>query len=750
VKPAVAVGSPHSYAMSFAIDQLPAPSASGANGPLAAVTAVLAAIRRQTRRWVWIESLAWLGLLAAGFFWITLLVDRGLEPPAWVRAAAGCLGTAGVLWIVATKLVGRLLVPLSDEALALVVERCLPGFRDSLATAIGLARRPRDDIDPGLLARTTNEAAAMLAEVRPAAIFQRRRLSLFAFAGAAAVASIGVLAILQPSIPGIWARRVLALSETPWPRRVQLEPEGFTGGVRKVARGTDVDVLVRALASGDMPEIVELRWRGGHGWKTDRMGTRGGLTETGQTFGHVLKGVVEDTALEVRGGDHRIRGLRLEVVDAPALESLTVVATLPDYLGGGRRELPASRVVQIPRGARVRLTCRSTKPLSGATVAARSVAAGTDEPARDLATLAAPAATNEITAEIPQLDADTLLSISFTDTDGLSNREPIGVTLAALADEIPQAALRLRGVSTVVTARGRLPLEGTVSDDHGLADAAVHLVVTAAKGQPDAGPARTLPIARVQGGEPLVEFPAARPEVVPLEPLGLAPGGRVEVSVVARDRCTLDGQPQSGRSETWTLDVVTPEQLQSLLEAREIVLRRRYEAAIDDLSQAREGLAQALARPEPNAAAAESAAPAARFGEATSRATGETTEIAAAFREIRDEFDNNALLTPELQSRLVTQIADPLATIATRDLPGVSQACRAATARPDPALAATVLRRADEVLARMRAVLDKMLELESFNEVIERLRGVIRTQEEIRAETLERQKKRAREALGEP
>jgi hypothetical protein len=61
-----------------------------------------------------------------------------------------------------------------------------------------------------------------------------------------------------------------------------------------------------------------------------------------------------------------------------------------------------------------------------------------------------------------------------------------------------------------------------------------------------------------------------------------------------------------------------------------------------------------------------------------------------------------------------------------------------------------LVRRADEVLARMRAVLDKMMELESFNEVVERLRGMIRTQEQIRAETLEQQKRRSREALERP
>ena len=105
------------------------------------------------------------------------------------------------------------------------------------------------------------------------------------------------------------------------------------------------------------------------------------------------------------------------------------------------------------------------------------------------------------------------------------------------------------------------------------------------------------------------------------------------------------------------------------------------------------------------------------------------------------EFDNNQLITPELEARLIAQIADPLSALAKQDLPALAGACRAGTARRE------LVRRADEVLARMRAVLDKMMELESFNEVVELLRGMIRTQEQIRAETLEQQKRRAREAL---
>jgi len=192
--------------------------------------------------------------------------------------------------------------------------------------------------------------------------------------------------------------------------------------------------------------------------------------------------------------------------------------------------------------------------------------------------------------------------------------------------------------------------------------------------------------------------------------------------------------------------VVAPESLVAMLEAREIILRRRYESCVADLTQARDGFATPR-RDEETADRAEEAngpAQASGLGEATSRAAGETAELAEAFRDIRLEFDNNQLITPELEARLIAQIADPLAALSLEDLPALAAACRAGTSRPE------LVRRADLVLARMRAVLDKMLELESFNEVVDLLRGMIRTQEQIRTDTLEQQKRRAREALERP
>jgi len=54
---------------------------------------------------------------------------------------------------------------------------------------------------------------------------------------------------------------------------------------------------------------------------------------------------------------------------------------------------------------------------------------------------------------------------------------------------------------------------------------------------------------------------------------------------------------------------------------------------------------------------------------------------------------------------------------------------------------------ADVCLDRMRSVLDKMIELETYNEVIDTLRTLIEQQQSIRGETSKQQKQRTRDLL---
>jgi len=754
---------------------------------------LLAAVRRRARWWIGVESLASAAIVAAVAFWLTLAGDWFSEPPAPVRAVMMAVAVAVIIGLLVRQLFLRLAAPLSDAALAYLVERGCPEFRASLSTAIDLADGSHDDLDADLLARTTAEANRLAPRVRIDSLFRARRLALLATAAAAAVASVGGLALARPDVVGLWGRRMVGLVDEPWPRRVALEAVGFRDGVRTVARGADVDVLVHAVAVGGPPELVEVRSRTGSGWRTERMGTRGtpvaletgALPETGvspvdaavpepnqpgsvrQTFGHMLTAITDDTELEIRGGDARLQGLRLRVVEPPALAAIDIEYDLPDYLGGGRRRAAAARVLRVPRGSRLHVTGTATKPLTAATIVLR---AGDDEQRvgglreQLIGEVSEPTGCT-ITAEVAAVDGDAALVIQLTDTDGIASREPIVFVLSVIPDEPPRVALRPRGLSTAITPRGVVPLVGTIADDHGLATAVVEIHSTAGRAAnrdtprdvPSAAVGASaapivLPLGRaapvgevgpavVRGGETLIELPDTEPAVIPLQPLGLQVGSRIDLVVEARDGCQLGGGPNVGRSDTWTLEVVTPESLRALLEAREVLLRRRFESVIADLTAARDRLR------EPDSAADAIPVAIQRCGEAAARAAGETAEIAAAFRSIRDELDNNGLASPEVEERLLVEIATPLDGLAASALPDLARA--GGTAR-DGSDRETLARSADDVLARMRAILERMMELESFNEVLDRLRGVIRLQEEIRAETLQEHKKRARAALEGP
>lgn len=714
---------------------------------IAPLLRLLGRARREARWWIVAEAIAELAVVAAAVFWGLLALDWLIEPPPWARGVATAGAAVALGWLLATRLIVRLAVPLSDRGLALALERRDPRCGDTLSTALTLADETGEPVNAALATRTVSAAADLAGEIRPGVLFRRRRLVGLLMTGLLAAGSVGWLAAARPAIAEIWMRRLVLLEEVSWPRRVQLEAIGFPGGVRKVARGDDVDVLVAVTAAGAMPDLVELRRHTGAGWETVRMGSRGGSDGGRQTFGHLLEAVGEDLKFEVRGGDARLRGLRLEVVEPPSIAAVAIQYTEPDYLGGGRREAVASRVVPVPAGSRVDLDLEAGKPLAAAEVRVRFASSTVadsspaDQPKGDILLTAVKAGDSPATrlkATIESLTADAAVTVTLQDTDGITARDPFTLLLAAVPDEPPRVALDLAGVSTAVTTRARLPFVGILSDDHGLAAADVSLT----RGDDQL----LVPITRVRPGETRLELPAGTPEVVSLADLAPSVGDQITAVVTARDGCTLATGPNLGRSETWTLEVVTPDALQAMLEAREVLLRRRFETAIEDLAQARSRL-------ESNDRNLEATIE--QLGSAAARSRGETVEIAAAFRGIRAEFATNDLVTPELEARLVTEIAVPLAAVAAGPLTALAEACRpdaadGLAAEGGPVIAnraAEASSRADSALAAMRAVLARMLELESFNEVVEKLRGIVETQEAIRRDTLKRQRQRARELL---
>ena len=713
-------------------------------------------------------------------FWLGMAWDWMFEPTPTTRRTGliivGCLAA----FVLYRYLLRRVFVPISDTSAAVLLERRFPKLQDHLLTAVDAARSPdrAAAFHPQLMAETSQAADAAIAGVNVSQLFNHGPLLRTVATAAALAISIVAFALLSRDVFGFWLDRI-ALSEQPWPRRVQLEVVGFPPDAKgerthKLAQDDDFELLVHANTNGyKVPDEVEIRFRladGRRGRDTlIRVGEADNTHSDFQLFRYEFKHVVGDMEFDVVGGDDRVRNLHLQVVDRPELYAIELECIYPEYLGREPRHLPVTGGMRIPEGTKLVLHASSTKPLTAAHVRG-------SKDKQDTALELGNQTDQKLSWDYGTLNAHDVLTVSVTDADGVASREPYRVSLSVVKDDVPQVAVRLAGISSAITPDAILPFVGKITDDYGIDRAWFDFQV-------DAAPVTARPLAQQPGGEPTLEKidafdTRATDPKTGQRVLELKPKQRLSLTLKATDRFNLSQDPRAGSSQQFTLDVVTAVDLLALLERRELALRQRFESIFEKLTDTRNLLsrvesndtgAESTEPPAPNAsttktADAESAAvPAASPGETADRmlarrrlrvagslqnivqSTDEVKGVAEAFDDLSEEITNNRIDNPDLKSRLGEQIARPLHLIAEQRMPLlVAQLKLVEEKLEDPAATTPELKKAiaqaDEILVSMRQVLDKMLELETYNEVVALLRGIITDQEEINRRTKERQK----------
>jgi len=758
-----------------------------------AVAGLLDDLRRRIRRYVWRHGLAvavvWLGVA----FWLTLGIDWFFEPPAYVRA--GILGAtmAVLVGIIVEMIVRRLWVPLGDSSMAMLLERRFTEFQESLLTAVELTGRPSEpaECSPVMLARTCRLAAEPVKTIEPARIFNPVPLRQAALAAALLAASVGLYAVRAPGMVALWAERNVLLSDKLWPRNTRLIVEGFPDGATKVAKGSDVEVIAKAdLGWPSVPQVVEIRYRSEGGGRDRRTMSREGSADPDkdrfQEYSYTFRSVLVPIEFDVVGGDDAVRGLRIEVVDNPTIVGMELDCRYPDYMARPPQTLPVTApVMPIPAGTRVTIRARTNKDLLGVDV--QSPMDGSARPALLLEPLEPPyspiipgklyivknrmvlrpdekpGVQGAFQYSLDKLTDDRTLWFTLLDTDGIKSREPIRLTLARLDDKPPELAVQLRGVGQAITPRAMLPASGKVVDDYGIARAWFEYVIDQGK------PAESLILAPEENP---TELPIKH--VFDVRDLKLTPGRKLLVMLRASDRCDLAGRPNVGSSQRWLLDVVTPEQLRAMLQQRELSLRQRFAAIIQEVSENRDSLARVQfvaelpKRAEPKGAEPgekpDAAGPtAAQLAEERSRRVqraaqyshknaGETLGVAEGFGDIREELINNRIDTEELKLRLKEGIADPLRRIAGEMFPELDRRLERLLkgiddAQAGPECRAQAIQQTDAILASMRQVLDRMVELEDFNEMVEKLRSIIQEHEKLQELIKKRRKEELRRDL---
>ena len=388
------------------------------------------------------------------------------------------------------------------------------------------------------------------------------------------------------------------------------------------------------------------------------------------------------------------------------------------------------------------------------------------------------------------------LQFTLRDTDGLKTRDPLVLTLVAVPDEPPEVKVRLVGTrEPVVTPMGRLPVTGTISDDHGLgrvwfdytveqrAAPAVAKTPPGDSSQKPGDPPKA-PLQR-SGEVPLAELPKHLAEYAVKEAdlkaaqLSLATGQRLTLAVRAADLCTFGNGPNIGSGETWQLDVVSEDELVTRLEAQELLVKQRFEAIVEEMAETRNLLLKMdFTPPEKAITTAPKAKQAGaepgehpdespkftadelnkRRLERTLQAlqncrknASETADVAAAIEEIRLQLDNNQANTEARKERIEKRVLQPLHDIVDRMFPVLDQRLSALQAVVDnlsvgPKRRDDAQKQADQILAKMLEVLDHMMKTEDFNiNVVQRLKKIIVRQKEL----TQRTEKTEQDSLGE-
>ncbi len=275
------------------------------------------------------------------------------------------------------------------------------------------------------------------------------------------------------------------------------------------------------------------------------------------------------------------------------------------------------------------------------------------------------------------------------------------------------------------------------------------------------------------------------------------PGGAINVIGEASDRYDLDGRVHRATSQLYKLDIVTPENLLALLERRELALRSRLEQTIEETRQLRDSLgglkpdlddlaatnANAVQVPQPDGSAGEGpASEDTETGEGENETdrqrqivrlrtqqiglqaakTGEELQgIATSLDDLLEEMANNRVDSIDRSERIGGGVRDPLRAIVAGDLTllrsqisGIEKRIAGGDAKLADAggpqtggTAVTVdvavaVETSERVLLQLTAVLEKMLDLESFNEILDMVRELIDSQEGLIEKTKKEQKTR--------
>jgi hypothetical protein len=709
-------------------------------------------LRSRVRRGILVESLAVVSLVLCAFAVVTFPLDRWMRLETTARSVMLLL-CAGV---VVRELRLRLWRPLSatfgDEELALAVERQDPGLRQALISSLQFDRdlerggTAKGD-SPELMAAVVDDVATRFSELPFGRALDAGRTRRFGALMTACLLAVLGWGIADADSLSLWARRNLLLSSAEWPRFTQFDFPDIGEGRVRLPQGDPYTVTV--AVRGPIPDQVFLHYAFARGETGVEQMSRTGDAEYTLT----LESLLEDATLHVEGGDGLSQNVMVEIVERPRIEDVSIRVVYPSYMDKDPEVLPGTEGdIRLLRGSVLEVSGRSHKPIRSATL---QIGQGNDN---TLGLTVQDDGFRFVGRVEPQ--SGGLLEINVIDQDDLGSGAPPRMFLRVVEDGAPRVELKLRGISSIVTAQAILPGDLVVKDDYGITsvDAAVRILVDEAgsrAGEGDAEEGGGAGAAQVNEPVPTPDFEpaeavygdglqngAVRFETIASVDLvqfndvpdadddnnRIRPGMLLSLRYGARDNFG-PGEPHETFGEELTFRVVSRDKLIQELRRRQVEQRQELERIREDERNALLTLQETM---NPRSSDARASQARARFKALARRQQSlgrQVRFVGESYQRILWEYENNRVWEPSKTREIEAMTSTPLADLARAAFPTTSRQVAAFADSGEEDTRREAVLGYEDALRRIDAIIQVMEQTETLAALLEQLRGVIKQQD---------------------
>ncbi len=691
--------------------------------------------RRSVRLWVMIDGVSLLCAVLVGLSFLSLLVDRFMRMDRAQRAVSLVLGLGALSVLAYRRLLRPLGRELGEDSLCERVEAHHRELKQGLFAAVQFSRMAElsnTGYSPALVKASIAEGVRAAEGVDFNDVLDAKRRNKSLLTGAGLLALLAAAFVLFPSTMSLWFSRNVLMSNSTWPQETYLTIKGVRDGALAVPRGDDLELRVEADEGHVIPTLVYVDYEMEDG---SASGTEQLVMIGGNAFRWTLKNVQKPLQLRVRGGDAETEYIDVKLVARPTVDKLILTLTPPAYTGQQPRILPTGEgSYYVLKGSRIDLEATANKPLESARLLLKK-----DE----IATLS-PKGSKTFKASLEIKKAGrAAYRIHLKDTDGLESRRPTRFSVKAGADRKPSVRAKLAGIGEIITAKASVPIQFKISDDFALTEAG--LSCQHSGGDPS----------ETQKPEPIrfdfAEIPELKKKFgrremeneyrLEVEPLGLKIGSHLSFQLEAKDNDSLNG-PNLGVSGNFSLKIVTEEELRNELLRREQEQRQEFERLMKDQQELLAGARTLLTTLQNADRIPEKEWRLLKKYEKRQRLTGGRCLSIA-------EVENNKLEESggKIRRRLKNGIIQPLQRLANQKVPRAANLLdQAGTASKDKLGRTTALNGAaaqqEQILKEMKKILRNMVKWEGYQEAVNLLRDILKSQKNVNEQTLKEQQKR--------